>query len=147
MFRTKAIAFFATIACVCSVQQGSAGNSEFIAARPTLMVLPLAAIVPAAIAASATAEATVFDYESPARQIIFPGLEEQVLEGTLKLRVPVPAVKPTRSAFRVNRELKSAARPRVVAQVIRAKAEPRRVASVSVVRFSGTLQPIIGAFR
>lgn len=147
LFRTKAIAVFATIACVCAAQQGAAGNAEFFAARPTLMVLPLVAIAPVAIIASATAEAAVSDYDSPARQIIFPGFEEQLLVEPAKLRVPVPAVKPSRGAIRANREFRSTARPRVVAQVIRAKAEPRRIASASVFRFTGPMQPIIGAFR
>ena len=149
MFRTKAIAAFATIACVCVAQQGTAGNAEFILARPTLMVLPLAAIAPVAVAASATAEATIFDYDSPARQIVFPVLEEQMLKGEYGLNVPTPSVKPDRNSVRnVSRAFGSRAdKPKAIAQILRAKAEPRRIASVNVIRFTGTMQPIIGAFR
>ena len=146
LFRNKAIAAFATIACVFSAQQGTAGNAEFILARPTLMVLPLAAIAPVAVAASATAEAAVFDYDSPSRQIVFPVLEEQMLKGEYGLNVPTPSFKPDRNSVRPNVAPRSD-KPRSVAQNFRNKAEPKRVASVSVIRFTGAMQPIIGAFR
>ena len=135
LFRNKAIAAFAT-----------AGNAEFILARPTLMVLPLAAIAPVAVAASATAEAAVFDYDSPSRQIVFPVLEEQMLKGEYGLNVPTPSFKPDRNSVRQNVAPRSD-KPRSVAQNFRNKAEPKRVASVSVIRFTGAMQPIIGAFR
>lgn len=146
LFRTKAIAAFATIACVSFAQQGSAGNAEFMAARPTLMVLPLAAVAPVALIASATADVAVFDYDSPARQIIFPEMEEQISNGAYTLRIPVPVAKPNRATVRTNREFRPA-KPRVVAQVVRAKAESRRLTTVASIRFTGPMQPIIGAFR
>jgi hypothetical protein len=143
LFRSKAIAAFATVACVFTAQQGSAGNAEFIAARPSLMVLPVAAIAPVAIAASATAETAVFDYESPARQIVFPGMEEQMLDNSVDVRVPVPAFKPSRAAIRSNGE----ARPAKVRPVVRVKAEPKRIVAASAFRLTNPMQPIIGAFR
>ena len=110
------------------------------------MVLPLAAIAPVAVAASATAEAAVFDYDSPSRQIVFPVLEEQMLKGEYGLNVPTPSFKPDRNSVRQNVAPRSD-KPRSVAQNFRNKAEPKRVASVSVIRFTGAMQPIIGAFR
>lgn len=114
------------------------------------MVLPLAAIAPVAIAASATAEAAVFDYDSPARQIVFPVLEEQMLKGEYGIGVPVPSFKPdrnpARNPVRANLGLRSD-RQKTFAQAVRVKSEPRRVASASVIRFTGAMQPIIGAFR
>jgi hypothetical protein len=146
LFRNKAIAAFATIACVFVAQQGTAGNAEYILARPTLMVLPMAAIAPVAVMASATAEAAVFDYDSPARQIVFPVLEEQMLKNEYGLSVPLPTFKPTRNTARVNPAIRSETR-RGTGQLVRAKAEPKRIASASVIRFTGVMQPIIGAFR
>jgi len=110
------------------------------------MVLPLAAVAPVALIASATADVAVFDYDSPARQIIFPEMEEQISNGAYTLRIPVPVAKPNRATVRTNREFRPA-KPRVVAQVVRAKAESRRLTTVASIRFTGPMQPIIGAFR
>jgi hypothetical protein len=149
LFRSKAIAAFATVACVFTAQQGSAGNAEFIAARPTLMVLPMVALAPVVVAASATGEAAVFDYDSPARQIVFPVLEEQMLRNGIGARVPVPSAKPNRAVVRTNREFRAPKiRPTAqVARVIRAKAEPKRFVAVSSLGLTNPMQPIIGAFR
>jgi hypothetical protein len=146
LFRRKAIAALATVACVFAAQQGSAGNAEFLLARPTLMVLPLAAIAPVAVAASANAQGAVFDYQSPARQIVFPGLEEQIVENTFSVRIPIPTFRPDRAKIRANREIRPS-KPRQLAQAVRVRSESRRVLAISAVRFSGTMQPIIGAFR
>lgn len=146
LFRSKAIAAFATIACVFTAQQGSAGNAEFISGSPTLMMLPLAALAPVAVAASATAEAAVFDYDSPARQIIFPGMEDQFLGNAAGVRVPVPSVKPNKPAFRANGEFRTS-KNRSSGQVIRVKAESKRITAANAIRLSNLMQPIIGAFR
>lgn len=146
MFNNKAIAAFATIACVLSAQQGTAGNAEFIAARPTLMLIPMAAIAPMAISASASAEAAIHDYDSPARQIVFPGMEEQILENALELRVPVPTAKPVRSLTTTVRDAKPI-KVRSQPQVVRIKAEQKRIVTASAVGLTTPMQPIIGAFR
>jgi hypothetical protein len=146
LFNAKAIAAFATIACVFSAQQGTAGNAEFIAARPTLMLIPMAAIAPVAISASASAEAAIHDYDSPARQIVFPGLEEQILENALEMRIPVPTSKPVRSLTNTIRDVRPA-KVRSQPQVVRIKAEQKRIVTASAVGLTTPMQPIIGAFR